>query len=92
MAPASASILAFPANRENNRECFELRPFWPLFGNACVNSLRNSNALRQIPCSIRNPEFSSPEQRIDPSEQGIYSDRLHRPSSVSRSGIGRLFE
>src|ERR1700693_4758475 len=58
----------------------------PLFGKASVDSLGNSNALRQIPCSIRNPEFFSPAQGIDPSKQGIYSDRLHCPLSVSRFG------
>jgi hypothetical protein len=80
--PDRASVLAFPANRENNREFFEFRPFWTPFGNVSVDSPGNSNALRQIPCSMRNPEFFRRDQGIDPAEQGIYSDRLHRPLSV----------
>jgi hypothetical protein len=67
------------------------RPFWPPFGQLYVNSLGNSNALRQIPCSTRNPDFFRSDQGIDPVDQGIYRDRLHRPLSVSRSGIGRVF-
>jgi hypothetical protein len=34
--------------------------FRPRFGNPYINSLGDSNALRQIPCSIRNPDFFLP--------------------------------
>jgi hypothetical protein len=54
----------------------------PFFGKLYVNSPGNSNALRQIPCSIRNPEIFSPEQGMDPAEQGIYRELLHRPLSL----------
>jgi hypothetical protein len=53
--------------------------FCPRFGNLHVNSPGDSKALRQIPCSVRNRELFSPEQGIDPAEQGIYRELPHRP-------------
>jgi hypothetical protein len=59
-----SGTVRFPANRENNRDFFEFWPFSTPFGKASADSLGNSNTLRQIACSIRNPDFLRPNREL----------------------------
>ena len=61
MEAGPALILAFPHNRENNRECCK---FSAILAVPDVNSRNNSSALQANPCYPRNREFSEREQGI----------------------------
>jgi hypothetical protein len=57
----------FPQNRENNRE---FANFFSDFRFSALNHILISMSCTQIPCKLKQGMLS-PEQGIDPPEQGI---------------------
>jgi hypothetical protein len=71
--------IGFPANRENNSE---FRSFAAMRARPRINSRSSSSELPANSLPRRNRELFLYEQRIHPSDQGIYWDWLHRPTAA----------